>query len=73
MGLLSRVLMFFKMKAGSAIDRMEDPRQLLDYAYQQQQQLLLMTKQGLVEVATSKARLEQEADKLRARLPQTED
>ena len=73
MGLISRVLMFFKVKTSSAIDRMEDPRQLLDYAYQQQQYLLLKTKQGLVEVATSKARLEQESKKLLARIPQTED
>ena len=73
MGLISRVLMFFKVKTSSAIDRMEDPRQLLDYAYQQQQYLLLKTKQALVEVATSKARLEQESKKLLDRIPQTED
>ena len=73
MSLFSRVLMFFKAKVNSAIDRAEDPRQLLDYAYEQQQQLLLKTKQGLVEVATSKAQLEQQSQKLRARVPQAED
>ena len=72
MGLLSRVLTMFKVKASSVLDRVEDPRQLLDYAYEQLQGLLLKTKQGLVEVATSKARLVQELERLRARLPQAE-
>ena len=72
MGLLSRVLTVFKVKANSALDRAEDPRELLNYAYEQQQGLLLKTKQGLVEVATSKAWLVQESERLRARLPQAE-
>ena len=72
MGLISRVMMVFKMKASSAVDRMEDPRQLVDYAYSQQQDLLRKTKQGLVEVATSRVRLEKQASKLRAQAPQME-
>ena len=73
MGLFSRVLMIFKMKANSAIDRAEDPRQLVDYAYAQQQELLRKTKQGLIEVAASKVRLEQQARRLRDQVPQLED
>ena len=73
MGLISRILMVFKMKANSAVDRMEDPRQLVDYAYEQQYELLRKTKQGLVEVATSKVRLERQASSLRTQVPQLED
>ena len=46
---------------------------MLDYAYAQQQEILVRTKQGLVEVATSKVRLEQQAARLRGRVPRTED
>ena len=73
MGIISRVLMVFKIKANAAIDRAEDPRQLVDYAYSQQQELLRKTKLGLIEVAASKVRLEKQAQKLRERVPQIED
>ena len=73
MRVFSRILMLFKAKASSALDRVEDPRQVLDYAYAQQQEMLVRTKQGLVEVATSKVRLEQQAARLRDRVPRTED
>jgi len=65
--------MIFKIKADSVLDRAEDPRQLVDYAYNQQQELLRKTKQGLVEVASSKVRLEQQASKLRSQVPRIED
>ena len=73
MGLISRLLMVFKVKANSALDRAEDPRQLVDYAYEQQHELLRKTKQGLIEVAASKVRLERQAQRLRDRVPQSEE
>ena len=73
MGLFSRIAMLFKTKASAALDRAEDPRELVDYAYNQQHELLRKTKQGLVEVATSKVRLERQARKLRERVPQIEE
>ena len=73
MGLISRLTMILKSKAGAALDGAEDPRQLVDYAYSQQQELLRRTKAGLVEVATSKVRLENQARKLRAQVPRVEE
>ena len=73
MGLFSRLSMIFKAKANAVLDRAEDPRELVDYAYVQQQELLRKSKQGLVEVATSKVRLEKEASKLRAQVPRIEE
>ena len=73
MGLLSRALMIFKIKASSGLDSLEDPRQLVDYAYAQQQELLRKTRLGLIEVATSKKRLEYQASKLRSQIPVIED
>jgi phage shock protein A len=46
-----------------------DPREILEYGYQQQQRELVTVKRSLVEVATSKALLEREARKLRERIP----
>ena len=72
MRISSRILMFFRVKANTALDRVADPRQVMDYAYSQQQEMLVKTKQGLVEVATSKAQLDQQSRRLRTRVPQTE-
>ncbi len=73
MGILSRLTMVMKMSANSALDQVEDPQQLVDYAYAQQQELLRRTKGGLIEVAASKIRLERQAKKLRLRLPKLVD
>src|SRR5713101_3960703 len=73
MGLWARLRLLFSTKASSAMDRAEDPRQVLDYAYAQQQLLLVKLRQGLVEVATSKQQLERQSKKLEARVPQLED
>ncbi|HLZ96033.1 MAG TPA: PspA/IM30 family protein [Candidatus Dormibacteraeota bacterium] len=73
MGLWSRIRLLFATKASSAIDRAEDPREVLDYAYSQQQLLLVNLRRGLVDVATSKQQLEQQAEKLRASIPRLDD
>ena len=73
MGMWSRLKLIFSTKASSAMDRAEDPRQVLDYAYTQQQLLLVKLRQGLVDVATSKQQLERQSKKLEARVPQLED
>ena len=73
MGLWSRLRLLFTTKASSALDRAEDPRQVLDYAYNQQQVLLVGLRKGLVDVATSKQQLVQQAEKLEARIPRLDD
>jgi phage shock protein A len=73
MSFWSRLALFFKIKTHGALDRIEDPHQALDYAYSQQQELLRKVKLGLIEVATSKRQLEQQAQKLRARIPQLDE
>jgi phage shock protein A len=73
MGLWSRILLFFKIRTSSALDQAEDPRQVMDYAYGEQQELLRKMRQGLVDVATSKRQLEMQAQKLHAKAPQLEE
>ena len=72
MSLLSRFVMVFKARASSALDRAEDPREVMAYAYEQQKDLLVRTKRGLVDVATAKVRLQQQARKLRGQVPKVE-
>ncbi|WP_328690363.1 PspA/IM30 family protein [Streptomyces phaeochromogenes] len=53
-----RIADLFRIKANKALDRAEDPRELLDYSYGQQQELLLRVRRGVADVATSRKRLE---------------
>src|SRR5438270_3382654 len=73
MGLLSRVLMLLRIKSNSALDSVEDPRQVLDYAYSQQQEMLRKLRGGLVEVATAKQQLSRQSQLLAERVPALED
>jgi phage shock protein A len=63
-GFWSRLRAVFGAKANKALDRIEDPRDALDYSYQKQLGLLTDVKRGLAEVATSKQRLRLQAAKL---------
>ncbi|WP_063770033.1 PspA/IM30 family protein [Streptacidiphilus melanogenes] len=58
MGVARRFTDVFRMKANKALDRAEDPREVLDYAYQRQLGLLQQVKRGLADVATSRKRIE---------------
>jgi phage shock protein A len=64
MGLFSRFVLLTRGKLSAALDRAEDPREVLEYGYQQQQRQLLAVKRSLVEVATARAQLGQRARKL---------
>jgi phage shock protein A len=73
MSVWTRIRLLFNTEVSSALDRAEDPRLVLDYAYNQQRELLITLRRGLVEVATSKQQLEQQARKLEARIPQLDE
>lgn len=67
MGLWQRFSTVLSAKANKAIDRMEDPRETLDYAYQRQAEMLQKVKRGLLDVATSRKRLEMQGEQLQAK------
>jgi len=73
MSVWTRLRTLFNAEVSSTLDRAEDPRTVLDYAYNQQQELLMTLRRGLVDVATAKQQLEQEAKRLQARMPQLDD
>ena len=64
MGLLNRMGTVVKAKMNKLVNKMEDPRETLDYSYQKQLELLQNVKRGVAEVTTSKKRLELQKAKL---------
>lgn len=65
---MSRLWFIVKAKLARLIDRAEDPRETLDYSYDQQLSLLRQVKQGIAEVVTAKKRVELTAGKRRDQL-----
>src|SRR5437667_4698954 len=64
MGVMKRVSLVFKAKANKALDKMEDPRETLDYSYQRQLEMLQKVRRGVADVATSRKRLELQINQL---------
>lgn len=64
MSVMKRMSMIFKSKANRALDRMEDPRETLDYSYQRQLEMLQKVRRGVADVATSRKRLELQIQQL---------
>ncbi len=64
MGLFKRMETVFKSKMNTVLNRMEDPRETLDYSYERQLELLQNVKRGVAEVTSSKKRLELQRAKL---------
>jgi phage shock protein A len=73
MGIVERIFLFVRVRVSAMLDRSEDPRQTLDYAHAQQQELLRQVRQGMIEVATSKRLLEQQAQRLGNQVPHAEN
>jgi phage shock protein A len=63
-GIFQRMSLIFRAKTDKALDKMEDPRQTLDYSYQKQLELLQKVRRGVADVATSRKRIELQANGL---------
>ena len=66
MGLGQRLSLVLRAKASKALDRAEDPRETLDYSYEKQLELLTQVRRGVADVATSRKRVEIQAQQLQA-------
>ncbi|MBO0804010.1 MAG: PspA/IM30 family protein [Nocardiopsaceae bacterium] len=64
MSVMKRVSLIFRAKADKVLDRMEDPRETLDYSYQQQVEMLTRVRRGVADVATSRKRVELQMNQL---------
>jgi phage shock protein A len=58
MGIFSRISTFFKIRANAALDKAEDPGQVMDYSYSKQLEQLQDLKRSIAEVVTAEKRLE---------------
>ena len=68
----SRMRDIFRVKTSKALDKIEDPREMLDHSYDQQVKLLQQVRQALAEVATAKKRVDLQGHELGARYQRLE-
>ena len=68
MGMLTRMSTIVKSKMNRILDNAEDPRESLDYSYEKQMEMLRNVKRGVVEMVTTKRRLELQAAKVQENL-----
>ena len=73
MSVMKRVSLIFRAKADKALDRMEDPRETLDYSYKQQVEMLTRVRRGVADVATSRKRVELQMNSLQKEINKRDD
>lgn len=64
MTMWKRFSLIFKAKANKALDKYENPNETLDYSYAKQLELVGKVRTGLADVATSRKRIEMQAQTL---------
>jgi len=58
MGFFARLATFFRIRASSALDKAEDPGQVMDYSYAKQLEQLQQVRRSVADVVTNEKRLE---------------
>jgi phage shock protein A len=66
MGLISRVTNLFRVRANAALDKIEDPGQVMDYSYTKQLEQLQQLRHSIADVVTQEKRLEMQQNQLKA-------
>src|SRR6516162_2465400 len=64
MGFFSRLATFFHIKANAALDKAEDPGQVMDYSYSKQVEQLQQIRRSIADVVTNEKRLEMQQSQL---------
>ncbi len=64
MGFFSRLATFFHIKANAALDKAEDPGQVMDYSYSKQVEQLQQLRRSIADVVTNEKRLEMQQTQL---------
>ncbi len=64
MGFFSRLRTFFGIRANAALDRAEDPGQVMDYSYGKQLEQLQNLKRSIADVVTNEKRLEMQRNQI---------
>jgi len=68
MGFFSRLATFFRIRANAALDKAEDPGQVLDYSYSKQLEQLQNLKRSIAEVVTNEKRLEMQQSQIQQQI-----
>jgi phage shock protein A len=68
MGFFSRLATFFRIRADSALNRAEDPGQVMDYSYGKQLEQLQNLKRSIADVVTNEKRLEMQQSQLQQQM-----
>ena len=64
MGLTNRITTLLKQKVNTLLDKYEDPKEALDYSYQNQIETMTKLRRSIAEVVTAKTRLQMQKTKL---------
>ena len=64
MGLTNRITTLLKQKVNTLLDKYEDPKEALDYSYQNQIETMNKLRRSIAEVVTAKTRLQMQKTKL---------
>lgn len=72
MGIVNRLGTVIVSKLSKIVEGMEDPREILDYSYEEQLTMLKAVKRGIVEVSASKQSLITQRGKLSSKVEQLE-
>ncbi len=68
MGFFSRLASFFRIRANAALDKAEDPGQVMDFSYQKQLEQLQNLKRSIADVVTQEKLLERQQSDLQQQL-----
>jgi phage shock protein A len=68
MGFFSRLATFFRIRANAALDKAEDPGQVMDYSYSKQLEQLQQLRRSIADVVTNEKRLEMQQSQLIERI-----
>ena len=64
MGFFSRLATFFRIRANAALDKAEDPGQVMDYSYSKQLEQLQNLRRSIADVVTNEKRLEMQQSQI---------
>jgi phage shock protein A len=73
MGLINRFSTIFKAKANTAMDKFENPDEMLDYSFEKQTELINKLRRNIADVVTAKKQLEMQSAKLSANVRTLEE
>ena len=73
MGIFSRLATFFRIRANAALDKAEDPGQVMDYSYNEQMRQLQQLRHSIADVVTQEKRLEMQQTELKNKINRLEE